>query len=745
MSSFELLNRDIRAYIYNQGWPSLTKIQEAAIRYISTKDDNFILSARTASGKTEAAFLPAINAIVNWQEGVKIIYISPLIALINDQFERISDLCRHLDITVTSWHGEASRTQKKKLLEHPSGILMITPESIEAMLVLRSGEAKQLFKAVEFVIVDEIHGFYDNNRGVQLASLLERLQHYMVSKPRYIGMSATLDRLDGPLIKGYFHNGRKTTILADQSHNDLEISGDYCLENGKKESSEAVKKIYQWSQQEAMLVFPNSKRSVEYLSVNLTKMAKKHRSSVRYFAHHASLTKELRQSVERFAKSATVELFTICCTSTLEMGIDIGAVDSVVQYNAPHSVATLAQRLGRSGRHTKKSVLHFIATTPWDLLQGLATIQLYQERKIGQLEPIKKPYDVLAHQILSILLEHNGLPLPEFQRLITDQQTFSMVTPAEFDCLTTYLFEESYIEQLENDVITGIAVEPLLRGPDFYAQFVTETQFSVISDERKIGNIPLTPAIAVDVNIYLGAKVWKIIRIDTTSQKIIVKKATDGKPPIFLSGNNPVAHAIRQEMKQLLYHGDPTLTIGDTFQSESTNNGQKWADSNGLKDQPRVLDSSGDRGDVSTEMVEALAKIKEEAIQPDNPYLVESASRVAFRTYAGSKINQTILILLQLIKPDVMVQLDDRRSKITIMGTDQPIAALVISIISQKWQMEDLISYFERYPEMIGRFMSSVKYKRLLPRELQIRYICYNFLELEPTIAYLSDIAREIG
>lgn len=159
MGSFDLLQREIRRYIYDEGWESLRGIQEASIKRIYNTDHNLILAAPTASGKTEAAFLPAINSVKDWDSGLKIVYISPLIALINDQFNRILELCDYIDIPVTSWHGEASRAKKNKLLKKPKGILLITPESIEAMLSLRPGEAKGLFKGTEWIIVDEIHSF----------------------------------------------------------------------------------------------------------------------------------------------------------------------------------------------------------------------------------------------------------------------------------------------------------------------------------------------------------------------------------------------------------------------------------------------------------------------------------------------------------------------------------------------------------------------------------------------------------
>ena len=168
MSSYQLLKKSIREYIYDMKWERLTKIQESSIEKVNSTQDNLILASPTATGKTEAAFLPAINSIDNWKNGVKIVYISPLIALINDQFKRILKLCNYMDISVTSWHGESSRTEKAKLINDPKGILLITPESIEAMLCLRPDEVMSLFKGTEWIIIDEIHNFLGNNRGLHL-------------------------------------------------------------------------------------------------------------------------------------------------------------------------------------------------------------------------------------------------------------------------------------------------------------------------------------------------------------------------------------------------------------------------------------------------------------------------------------------------------------------------------------------------------------------------------------------------
>lgn len=707
MGSFDLLNREIKQYIFNQSWPSLTKIQDASIKYVESTDCNLILSAPTASGKTEAAFLPAINTVNDWRKGIKIVYISPLIALINDQFQRVNKLSEYLDIKITRWHGEASSAEKKKLMKQPQGILLITPESIEAMLVLRSGEARHLFNGVEWIIVDEIHGFFDNNRGVQLSSLLERIQKYIEKPPRYIGMSATLPKDDSQLVKDFFKNNRETLILADYTKNHLSVTRDYFIENSKKQSSESIEKIYDLSQKESMLVFPNSRGMVEYISASLAKLGKLNQSYIHYFAHHASLTKELRTSVEKIAKASRTQLFTICCTSTLEMGIDIGAVDSIVQYNAPYSVASLGQRLGRSGRKNKASILHFISTNPWELLQGLAVIDLYEKNKIERLDIIKKPYDVFAHQLLSLLLEKSGINVSDFVKSHRVFKTWNNITDDEFQGIINHLQKEKYIESLGREIISGKSTEELLRGPDFYAQFTTSKNFSVINDTKKIGEIPLTPNVKVDVNIFLAAKIWKISNINMESKKIYVIKAKDGNPPIFFSEQGDVSHLIRQKMLELLY-------------------------------------ASSESDQLTEEMKDAFNFLKEQVIYDNNPFIVMVKSQVGFRTFAGSKINRTIQLLMSIVSGLDNLFLDDQKSLISGFNSDPniDIQTLIQMIITQEWNSDSLRSYLLKNQILIEKYMMNVKYKRLLPIDIQVEYIIENNLDLAKTVEYLKYVNK---
>lgn len=344
MNSYRLLSEPIRKYIAEQNWSELRPIQDAAIQRILTTTDNYILSAKTASGKTEAAFLPILTDVDFSESGVQVLYVSPLIALINDQFKRIEELCEHLDIMITKWHGEASQSAKKKLIKNPNGIVLITPESLEAMFCNRSHEIPHLFSNLKYVVIDEIHYFDGTNRGVQLNSLLYRIQKRANANFRLIGLSATIGDLES--IKKFGGRPLETKVLKDSSSKPTRVSFKY-FENkgGNNYNLDLIKDLFKEVYNNKVLIFPNSRGKVEEITHYLLKISKQGNLHTNFFAHHSSVDKSLREYIENFAKTNTYSPFSICCTSTLELGIDIGSVDKVVQIDSTFNIASLVQRI----------------------------------------------------------------------------------------------------------------------------------------------------------------------------------------------------------------------------------------------------------------------------------------------------------------------------------------------------------------------------------------------------------------
>jgi len=554
--SFELLSEPIRKYIRDKRWEELRPIQAAAINRILGTQDNYILASRTASGKTEAAFLPILSKIDFTNRGVQVLYISPLIALINDQFLRIEELCNYLDLPVTKWHGEASIGGKNRLLKDPEGIVLITPESLEAMFVNKPFNVNQLFSALQFVVIDEIHSFIGSVRGIQLKSLLSRLQKINKTPFRIIGLSATIG--DYEEAKRFTGNEDGTKVLLDKTAKEIEVQFRY-FEGDKDELPlDLLKNLYLETKDNKVLLFPNSRGRAEEVAVKLKKISEKVSGHKNYFSHHSSVDKELREYVEYFAKNNQRQNFLISCTSTLELGIDIGSVDEVVQIDATHSIASLIQRVGRSGRKEgQKSYLFLYATNTWSLLQSLACWTLYKEGYIDPPEIISKPYDILVHQALSIVKGHSGIVLENLKTQLKSNVAFTSIQEEEIHEILDFLIEIDFLEKIRGEVIIGIEGEKIVNNRDFYSVFKTEENFKVINQGITIGEVPFSLQIREDENILLAAKIWKIKYVDEKAKRIEVIKAKDGRKPLFFGSAAVVHPRIRQRMLEIVCSTEP--------------------------------------------------------------------------------------------------------------------------------------------------------------------------------------------
>ncbi|WP_311537157.1 DEAD/DEAH box helicase [uncultured Anaerococcus sp.] len=694
-NAFDLLNRDMKKFVYENGWQSLTKIQEAAIKQIYKTDNNLILAAPTASGKTEAAFLPAISKADDLDKSLKILYISPLIALINDQFKRVLDICKGLDIRVTSWHSEASVSQKEKLVANPSGIMLITPESLEAMLVSDKARAKVLFKDLDFIIVDEIHGFLDTNRGLQLKSLLVRIQAYSLKTPRMLGLSATLGDENYSLAKEFFINGRETNILLDRSRNDLLASLDYI--EADDINNEIIQKILGYSLGKSTLIFPNSREKVEKLTYLLQKEIKDKAYGLRVFSHHSSISKIQRKEIEDFAKNSRQD-FIIVATSTLELGIDIGAVDQVIQVGSAASVLSLAQRLGRSGRRSKKSIIHQIATDKYDLLQALAALILFEEGRLDKIKPPKKSFDIFAHQVLSTLLEKNGLFFDEFGKLNKNLKSFSDISDDEFAKLKDFMLEKNFIEEIDGEYIVGMEAEKLMTMGSFYNQFVSKKSYKVSTDKNILGEIELGDNLKVGDRIYLAGQVWQINAINHRSRKIMVILSDKANAKSFAgSGSFEISGEVRAKMEEILFNLDK------------------------IKLNPNIR-----------EILEALR----EEIKEEDYHFVEFEGKIGLRTFKSTKINRTLALLLNIKSKSSSYYVDDRSS--TIVGNN--IRRDLKKIRENPVDIEEIENHLKDDQSLIETYLSANKFMVLVPDDLKIIYIIENILDIDGASQYLQNL-----
>lgn len=581
--AFERLHEKVRSWIYRQEWKQLRDAQELAIPVILDSDSDLIIAAATAAGKTEAAFLPIVSQLVERPaKSIGTLYIAPLKALINDQFRRIEELCDELDVPVHRWHGDVSAERKRDVVRNPNGILLITPESLEALFVLRGHEVKRLFNDVSAVVVDEMHAFLEGPRGAQLRSLLHRLELVVRRRVRRIGLSATLG--DMSIAADYLRpRGADDVRMIISKHGGQEIRiqvRGYVVRRPLKTSDDEIdpaaayadicRDVFDLLRGRNNLVFANSRSSVEMLADCLRRRSEAERVPNEFEPHHGSLSKEIRQDVEKDLKGKS-RVCTAVCTSTLEMGIDIGSVASVAQVGCPPSVAALRQRLGRSGRRPgDPSVLRmFLREAEIDertpivdqlrtgLVQSMAMVRLVLA---GWCEPPlaqRLDYSTLVQQFLSMIAQHGGvLARQAFDALIANGP-FENVASAEFADLLRFLGEREIIVQSSDDtILLGTRGEQIVNHHTFYAAFQTPEEYRVVAAQKTLGTLPINHVLVVGTYLIFAGRRWLILDVEMREKRIFVAPAPGGRVPIFDPKDAEVHDRVRREMLVIYDEGD---------------------------------------------------------------------------------------------------------------------------------------------------------------------------------------------
>lgn len=704
--SFDLLSEPIRKYIRDKRWEELRPIQNASISKILTTDNNYILISKTASGKTEAAFLPILSKANFKEQGVQVLYISPLVALINDQFNRVEELCKYLDVRVTKWHGESKKSLKDQLLKDPSGIVLITPESLESMFVNKPYNVKLLFGNLKYTVIDEIHSFVGSERGIQLMSILYRLQEQNDTKFSIVGLSATISEENKfSEVKRFTGNEENTKVLIDRTTKDIEIEFRFFENKNEELPPDLLDDLYNKTKESKVLVFPNSRGKAEEIAVKLKKLSFRLKGHNNYFSHHSSVDKEVREYVEYFAKSNKRQNFCISCTSTLELGIDIGTVDKIVQIDAAHSIASLIQRTGRSGRRNDEtSNLLVYSTDQWSLLQSVASWLLYKD---GFIEPpaiSEKPYDILLHQALSITKGYSGLNVNELFRKLKSNYAFLNIDLNEIHEIIDHLVSTDLLEKLRDEVIIGISGEKIVNSREFYSVFKTEENFKVVYAGITIGEIPLSPQIREEENILLAARIWKIKYIDLEAKKIEVVKASDGKPPIFSGQGGDIHLRIREKMLSLL--------ISDAQYN--------------FLDQPSQIELNTIRSD--------FADFNIKNIESDRPILVDNKN-LHFFTFTSSRVNRTLNLLFDL--NNIECYFDDKKSLFEMECSKMELLNHWDSIL---FELENIDQHLHNLIIEKPALMDFSKWGVYLPIKYQIMLLKEKRFDIEGTKKFIESI-----
>ena len=569
MNVFERYAPFIQNYIYRSGWQSLRSVQNAAGDAIFNTEENVLLTASTASGKTEAAFFPILTLLEeNPSKTVGVLYIAPLKALINDQFSRLNELCEEAGIAVSRWHGDVAQSKKRKLLNKPSGILQITPESLESLMINKHMEIPSLFGDLRFIVIDEIHSLLRGDRGMQTFCLIERLCRLASCNPRRVGLSATIGN---PEAAGRFlaaGSGRGTVIPAVDSGREIwRLSMEHFYntapqaDEGKqltvstprlepptdtapKAADPGIGYIFEHTKGKKCLIFTNSREECESVCQNLRQYCEVNREPDRFLIHHGNLSASYRESAEEEMKDDD-SFLSVCATATLELGIDIGRLERAFQIDAPFTVSGFLQRMGRTGRRGNPSEMWFVMredhqearamlpdSIPWYLLQGIALVQLYiEERFVEPPRMDRLPYSLLYHQTMSTLASCGEMTPAELASRVLPLSCFHRITQEDYRLLLSHLLEIDHINRTENGgLILGITGERIVNNYKFYAVFRENVEYTVHSGSEQLGTIVKPPP--VGDKIAIAGRVWAVDEVDH-KRRVVYCTLVKGNIPAY--------------------------------------------------------------------------------------------------------------------------------------------------------------------------------------------------------------------
>lgn len=580
----------IQDFIYRNGWQDLRAVQVAAADVIFNTDKNLLITSSTASGKTEAAFFPIISEMYeDMPKSIGVLYIAPLKSLINDQFSRLDELLDLTGIPVFHWHGDVAQSHKNKLLKNPSGILQITPESLESMLMNRSNDIVRLFGDLRYVIIDEIHTLTGTDRGNQIICQLVRIARLIGHTPRRIGLSATVG--DAALAAEWLGGGTDVETVVPKitegkmrwrlgiehffiENDELDQSRDFGQRepvaqaqepsHGKAMLDAGYEYIYDCTKNKKAIVFSNSREETEYVTATLRQIAEKRGEPDNFLIHHGNLSASIREEAEAKLKNDEMKC-TACATVTMELGIDIGRLERIVQNDAPNSVSSFLQRLGRSGRRDTPPEMMMVLREenplpntplpqliPWSFLRAIAIVQLYIEEKFIEPPYTKKmPFSLAFQQTLSTLAASGELTPKRLAERVLSLPPFSGIDKEDYRALLLGMLQNEFIEMTEEKgLIVGLRGERLTNSFKFYAVFKDSEDYTVRCESDEIGTITTPPP--VGDRFALAGRVWEVEELDI-ARKLIYVKAVSGKMEVSWPGEYGEIHTkILERMRRIL-------------------------------------------------------------------------------------------------------------------------------------------------------------------------------------------------
>lgn len=622
MSSFELLSDKLKRFIKNDlRWNKLTDVQELSIPHV-LEGKNAIILAQTAGGKTESVFFPVLSVIdTEKHEGISALYISPIKALLNNQESRLKKLTNAINKDVFSWHGDVSKNKKQQFYKKPTSVLMITPESLEVILLNQNYDKDYLFFNLRFIIIDEIHSFAEGDRGSHLISIIERLQTYSRFDIQRLGLSATVGNPEtiGKWLKG--GSKRKGLVINPNINSKkriFNISYQYS-------DSTLIERAYEKFGNKKILFFVNGRKEAEKIHSQLKPFFEN------TFVHHSSMDKSFRNKAENSFK-VNSNSGCIVCTSTMELGIDIGDLDSVLQLNAPSSVSSFLQRIGRTGRREGKNPeMNFFVSNEEDFIKTIAIRELSRINKVEDVIVSKRAYHIYLHQIIALLIEDFRKEKEILFNILNQVYCFKDISFEKYNLLIEHLKKEKIIEINDRNIISlGVKGEKIFlahNNKKMYSVFKTMEEFSVKFNNKEIGTLQawFVYTTGNKMNFYLSGQAWNVFEINEENRVLYVEKTDKATLPNWSGQTTLVTYELCQEYLKILSGEKNILDLEER--------------------EKNILDSiiAFNNSEQNTNAINNnKQKTKEIIIKKLDKY-------VKIITFCGNRINYTIAILLKSI------------------------------------------------------------------------------------------------
>lgn len=524
MGAFERLSPALQYQVVNGlGFRELRPVQEVALVPI-LEGKNVVVLAPTAGGKTEAAMFPLLSRmdVEDWRP-VSVIYVAPLRALLNNQENRLERYAGLIGRRAFKWHGDVGAGARRAFLADPADVLLTTPESLEVMLMSDRVPTQRLFAGLRAVVVDEVHAFAGDDRGGHLSAVLERLSRYCGHDVQRIGLSATVGNPEEILSWAAGSSKREAQVVrAPPAAASPELAVDFVASE-----ENAARVVAQLNPGQKRLVFVDSRRGVEALGRELRALG------TSTFVTHSSLSLQERRDAEHaFEEGSNC---VIVATSALELGIDIGDLDRVLQVDSPLSVAGFLQRMGRTGRRAgTRANFTFLTTDDESLAMAAGIVRLYRE---GHVEPVRigrSAAHLLAHQLLALSIQEGGVPVGDWWSWISQASAFQGLTAEDRAALVEHMLAEDILLSIGGRLSLGQRGEKLYGFRNFtelYSVFSTPQTLAVMWGPQEIGTVDAFFAEQEELarlSFTLGARVWQATGIDWANGVIHVQPAPQG-------------------------------------------------------------------------------------------------------------------------------------------------------------------------------------------------------------------------